>query len=270
MIPLAEINHLSQSLKVAAETIEKDYVISWILLCLTQSRLKDNFVFYGGTAIKRVYFEEHRFSEDIDLFSTNKYSLNYILDELACLEYAQNKANLILEVNQKNIIAARGRAQLYVNYIGNDEIIGAPKEIRLDFSMDMEPYGTTLNRKVIETYSDLKNKNILLSVMSLNTIFANKLGLLFDSTRNEPRDLFDIWFLIQRLDKFDFDLNQVCNIFKEKFSFLPSYSILSRNLNNPSLKKSWNIRLGKQLSELPDIDNVIDDIEMKLKELFNQ
>src|SRR3990170_784949 len=103
MIPFAEINHFAQNFQVAFETIEKDYVISWILLCLTKSKLKDNFTFYGGTAIKRIYFEDHRFSEDIDLLSTENFSLTYILDELECLKYAREQANLLLEVNKNNI-----------------------------------------------------------------------------------------------------------------------------------------------------------------------
>lgn len=67
MIPLEEINNVAKILQVPAETIEKDYVISWILYCLSRSKINGDFIFYGGTAIKRIYFDEHRFSEDIDL-----------------------------------------------------------------------------------------------------------------------------------------------------------------------------------------------------------
>ena len=38
-----------------------------------------------------------------------------------------------------------------------------------------------------------------LRVMRLNTILANKLGMLWDSMRNEPRDIFDIWFLLKHI-----------------------------------------------------------------------
>lgn len=136
MIPLAEINYFSQSLKVPAETIEKDYVISWILFCLAKSILKNDFIFYAGTAIKLIYFEEHRFSEDIDLLSAKKFTLDAILGNLNCLDYARDQANLSLNVNEDNIIAGKDRIQMYVNYLGYDEIVGTPKEIRLDFAMD--------------------------------------------------------------------------------------------------------------------------------------
>lgn len=135
MIPLSEITRFAHKYNVAAETIEKDYVISWILLCISKSLLKDTFIFYGGTAIKRIYFEEHRFSEDIDLLSTHKFSLDQLVEALDCLQYAKTEANLMFGINQNNILAKKNRAQLYVNYSGYDEIIGAPKEIRLDFAM---------------------------------------------------------------------------------------------------------------------------------------
>jgi len=268
MIPLAEINYFSQNFSVPAETIEKDYMISWVLFCLSKSMFKNDFTFYGGTAIKRIYFEEHRFSEDIDLLSDKKFSLDAILENLDCLGYALDEANLSLTINKDNIIIGRDRIQLYVYYVGYDEIIGSPKEIRLDFAMNMDLYGKVNTKKVIETYSDLKNRNINLTVMALNTILANKLGLLSDRTRNEPRDLFDIWFLLERLEKFDYDLNEVCNAFKDKYGVRLLVKVIFSYLNSSSMKKNWSIRLNKQIPLLPDYDSVIKDVKAKLKELF--
>lgn len=268
MIPLTEINYFAQRLKVPTETIEKDYIISWILFCISKSELKNNFIFYGGTAIKRIYFEDHRFSEDIDLLSTKKFSLDLILEDLKCLYYAHDEANISLHINMQNMIVGKDRIQMYVNYSGYDEIVGAPKEIRLDFSMNVDLYGKITDKNVIETYSDLHKQNINLSVMTLNTILANKLGLLLDRTRNEPRDLFDIWFLLQRLDNFDYDFEQVCEAFKNKYGFALSARIILSNLRSDTMKNSWSIRLNKQMPALPNISIVINDIEKKLKELF--
>jgi len=134
--------------------------------------------------------------------------------------------------------------------------------------MNMDLYGKVVDKKIIATYSDLKMQKETLSVMTLNTILANKLGLLIDSTRNEPRDLFDIWFLLQRIDKFDFNFDKVCNAFKDKYGFRPSLSILIPLMQNHSLKKHWSTRLSKQVDELPEIELVIKDIENWLKKLF--
>ncbi len=66
--------------------------------------------------------------------------------------------------------------------------------------MKINIIGDRSENAIIQTYRDTKNHNHSLNVMTLNTILANKLklGMLFDITRNEPRDIFDIWFLLQR------------------------------------------------------------------------
>jgi len=107
MIRLSEINTVSDRFRVPSEIIEKDYVISWVLTCLSKSNLKKHFIFYGGTAIKRIYFEDHRFSEDIDLLSSNHFQLDYLLEELNSLKYAAEEANLILEINQDKIMSTK-------------------------------------------------------------------------------------------------------------------------------------------------------------------
>lgn len=129
--------------------------------------------------------------------------------------------------------------------------------------------GKVIDKKMIASYSDLKTLDVSISTMSLNTILSNKLGLLLDVTRNEPRDLFDIWFLLQRLDKFDYDFNQVCAAFKQRFSFYPSLAVLMPHLHNQSLKINWTERLCKQVAILPDFDKVINDVSTKLQELFS-
>ena len=106
--------------------------------------------------------------------------------------------------------------------------------------MGMRMFGNVAEVDMIKSYSDLKSQTTNFSVMTLNTILANKLGLLVDLTRNEPRDLFDIWFLLQRRDKFDFDFSQVCDIFKQKYSFRPAVNILFPRLQGKSLRQNWN------------------------------
>ena len=269
MISLAEINSTIDKFRAPADTIEKDYVICWILNSLSKSKLKNDFQFYGGTAIKRVYFEDHRFSEDIDLQSHQNFSSTYLLQELDSLQYAKEKANLELEVKHEKLLRTKHRVQVFIGYSGYEEIIGTPKEVRLDFSMGIERYGVSKNKRIIPSYSDLQDENNNLSVLTLNTILANKLGLLVGSTRNEPRDLFDIWFLLNRIKKFKFDFFQVCKVFKEKYSFLPSLNILLPRLQSQSLKSNWEGRLSKQIASLPNIEIVIKDIEEKLKKLFS-
>ena len=49
------------------EALERDYLQSWVLVGITQvPALHDTLVFKGGTALRKCYFGDYRFSEDLD------------------------------------------------------------------------------------------------------------------------------------------------------------------------------------------------------------
>lgn len=269
MIHLSEISENAEKFRIPAETIEKDYVISWILFCLSRSDLRDDFIFYGGTAIKRVYFEDHRFSEDIDFLSSGKFNLEYFLKQLKALQCAKQEANLNLELHDKEISSDGRRIKFIVHYSAYDEIIGSPKEISLDFSMGMQLYGKSEKHKIIQTYSDPIINNEFLLVSALNSILGTKLGMLLDLTRNEPRDLFDIWFLFQKINEFDFNLGEVCDVFRNRCGFSPSAAVIVPRLENKFFKLNWENRLRKQVADLPQIETVIYEVQEILERLFD-
>lgn len=66
MISPAEIARWSHRFGVSDRVIEKDYVLSWLLVAIGKSGLRDALAFKGGTALKRAYFPDYRFSEDLD------------------------------------------------------------------------------------------------------------------------------------------------------------------------------------------------------------
>ena len=66
MINPAEISKMAHRLGLGDRTIEKDYVLTWVLNAMAASPLHDLLAFKGGTAIKRMYVPDYRFSEDLD------------------------------------------------------------------------------------------------------------------------------------------------------------------------------------------------------------
>lgn len=51
---------------IPVKSIEKDYVLSWILIGIAKTKVYDILSFKGGTALKKFYFPDYRFSEDLD------------------------------------------------------------------------------------------------------------------------------------------------------------------------------------------------------------
>ena len=55
------------------DVLERDYLISWILAGISHiDALRETLVFKGGTALKKCYFGDYRFSEDLDFSSFGK------------------------------------------------------------------------------------------------------------------------------------------------------------------------------------------------------
>jgi hypothetical protein len=68
MRPLrARLEEARKRLGTPWEVLERDYLLSWILAGIGKTEsLRDTLVFKGGTALKKCYFGEYRFSEDLD------------------------------------------------------------------------------------------------------------------------------------------------------------------------------------------------------------
>ena len=72
MIPQRNISLLSNrlaaagGLRIREDVLERDYCLAWFLNALAESDLRPVLAFKRGTALKRSYFPDYRFSEDLD------------------------------------------------------------------------------------------------------------------------------------------------------------------------------------------------------------
>src|SRR6266508_6291443 len=72
LIPQSNLSRLANRLaragcrRIPESVLERDYCLSWFLAGLSQSPVRDRLIFKGGTALKKCYFPDYRFSEDLD------------------------------------------------------------------------------------------------------------------------------------------------------------------------------------------------------------
>ncbi len=70
MILQKEIANLSQQYGVAKTVIDKDWVLGHFMSGIySDEELKANLIFKGGTCLKKCWFPDYRFSEDLDFTS---------------------------------------------------------------------------------------------------------------------------------------------------------------------------------------------------------
>jgi len=79
---------------------------------------------------------------------------------------------------------------------------------------------------------------------------------------NEPRDLFDMWYLLQlELDSFI-----IKNEYKNKYGYNIIISNLMRAINKDDYRINWEKRLSYQMNNLPDFDLVRNDLNRFIRE----
>lgn len=67
MIRSAEIRRIAGAARVEPRIVELDYALGWALRGIASNEyLSKRLVFKGGTCLRKCYFPDYRFSEDLD------------------------------------------------------------------------------------------------------------------------------------------------------------------------------------------------------------
>lgn len=121
MIEPKEINKVATQNKVSDRQIEKDYVLSWVLFAISKNEMLNKaLVFKGGTVLKKAYFEDYRFSEDLDFTLIDETVTNeQILAEFNNLfDFIKEEANMDMRIDPKKwTIHETGSPQFYIDYV---------------------------------------------------------------------------------------------------------------------------------------------------------
>lgn len=104
MIEPKEINKVAAANRVNDRQIEKDYVLSWVLFAISKNKILNKaLVFKGGTVLKKTYFEDYRFSEDLDFTLVDESITNeQILAQFNSLfDFIKEEANMDMRIDPK-------------------------------------------------------------------------------------------------------------------------------------------------------------------------
>src|SRR4051812_7329800 len=73
MIPKAELLAAAKYQELQPTTVQKDYVLGWLLRAITEHPVLSKWVFKGGTCLKKCFFETYRFREGLDSATPKKH-----------------------------------------------------------------------------------------------------------------------------------------------------------------------------------------------------
>ncbi len=254
MIKPGEIQKKSNAVGVRDQQIEKDYILSWILQGIANHKqISKVIVFKGGTVLKKVYFEDYRFSEDLDFtLLDNKIPNEQIFDWFSeVFEFIEEEANIPLEIIDNNE-HEDGGINFYISYIGPLGGLGTNKKVKIDIARTEKLEFEPLMQNVFLDYSDQEEHQLL--CYSLEEVLVEKMRSVMQ--RMQARDFYDIWYMLE-IHKMDIDF--YINEFKAKCASkkLDPSNFQKKLLQRlPQYKGRWQKSMKEQIHDLPDFEQI--------------
>lgn len=204
VIAEAEIRRLAARSGVDAMVQDLDYALGWFLAgLLRQPGLADRALFKGGTCLRKCYFSDYRFSEDLDFTLRRRTDISELK---AVVEAARNWSQ---ENGGPDFGAAPARfevvndeygqesLQVRVYYRGPLQFGGPARAIQMDLSRGESVVFAPESRTLIHTYSDSRLLGqVEVECYSLPEMLAEKIRAITGQRRFAvSRDLYDIYQL---------------------------------------------------------------------------
>jgi len=264
VIPQRNISLLSNRLaraggrRIPEAVLERDYCLAWLLVGLSRSPLREQLVFKGGTALKRCYFGDYRFSEDLDFTLVDQLSIESILTGLEVVyDEVRRASGVSFQYDRGDPKKHQNSHTFYLAYDGPLPTATA-KQVKVDITISERFVCPLQERRIVRGYDEYVDlpEDSLIRVYALDEIAVEKVVALTDRARNEPRDLYDVWYLTSEQHV---DLAMLTPELESKLEFRGrtregmGEEFVSKQMR---YKKLWTARLGSQMAELPHFDEV--------------
>jgi uncharacterized protein len=251
--------------RVPEDVIERDYVLAWLLTQVpTNSLLSPALAFKGGTALRRMHFGEYRFSEDLDFTLTQEVSLEDLFKAFEkVFEVLMRVSGIRVTLDGNDVTRHTRNDTFYFSYQGP---LPGTKRVKVDLTRGETIVFPLEKKRVLRTYEeyrDLPADGPPLQVYALHEIAVEKTLAVTDGARREPRDLYDLWFILR--ERHMEHPEEVITGLNRKLASRDGRAndVLVTRLQRVEavLRKSWETRLGVQVDMLPGFEDCFRDVK---------
>ena len=267
MISKEDLRARSLEWQLRPNVVEKDYVLGWLLAAIAaHPEASRQWVFKGGTCLKKCFFETYRFSEDLDfsLLPGAQYTADQLqkilreitdqVTEMCGIAFPPELIRIYERKNRQDNSTFEGRLA-YRGPMGDPSL----PRVRFDLTRHEPILDRIDQRSVYHAYPDGLPTGTAVATYSIDELFAEKLRALAERTR--PRDLYDVVFILENRPE-ALDLNRARGLFAEKcgvksFPTPTSVSLDGLIRSSGELASEWANMLAHQLPELPPLDSFL-------------
>lgn len=273
MIPQRDISRIANALfqagggrRISEAVIERDYCLAWFLTALGRHPLREYLAFKGGTALRRCWFENYRFSEDLDFSLIKPIELDAILaglDEI--FADIQAASGIAMAYDRADRHGHQNTHTFYLRYKGP---LPAPSDVKVDITINEVFCFDLVDRPILRTFDEFTDlpEGPTVRAYSLEEIFIEKLSALSDKARTEPRDLYDLWNLLEDRDLRPGELLPELTAKLALRGRTPGGLADAVAAKEARLGRLWKDRLSQQMSDLPEYESVFRRVMRALRE----
>ena len=275
MIEKSEIITMANSLSLSPDTVEKDYVLSWLLWGIhNHPDFKDTWLFKGGTSLKKCFFETFRFSEDLDFTVTDAAHLSqdFLKDkfhEVVDKIYDETGIQFFKEQFKFKVLSkdnGKFSAQGVIHYNGPLRRKQTPTpsfvSVKLDLTNNEVIVLKPKIKRVHHPYSDEPSEGIFATCYAFEEVIAEKIRALGERAR--PRDLYDVVHFFRNRGMIE-NTQLVYNVLKKKCSYkkinVPTFESIKNHEKLEELDSQWHNMLAHQLPALPPLESFWIDLD---------
>ncbi len=285
MILQKEIAAIAEQKKVPKSTIEKDWALGHFLDAIfSVQELRDNLVFKGGTCLKKCYFPDYRFSEDLDFTSLHgEFELTNQQLKQICSHVSENAGitTSVVSLLPLKFKDALTGYEAIIKFWGADHprnMAPPPPDrwltkVKIEIIFYEQLVFSPETKSISHQFSDkLTSSSEAIPCYGINEILAEKLRSLIQRSYTAPRDFYDIWFLTSNIPNLDF--SAIVTAFHEKLKFKNHVFTGIDQLLNPEndkiLRSAWVNSLAHQVpgEKFPDYDTVKTDLNNLFEKIF--
>lgn len=270
MIEKNEILKLAEALGLQNDTVEKDYVLGWMLDGINKHpSLSQNWLFKGGTSLKKCFFETFRFSEDLDftLIDQNQMTEDFLLNtfkeiadniyESVGIEFSKDMFKFKIIQKEKGKLSAQGQ----IHYNGPLRRKQGVASIKLDLTTDEIIVLKSEKKRVHHSYTDEPTDGIWANCYAFEEVVAEKIRAL--AQRARPRDVYDVVHFFRNREMIK-NPQLVYNTLQKKCSYkqisVPTFESIEKHEKIDELEAQWSNMLAHQLASLPALDSYWNDL----------
>jgi len=286
MKPLrTRLQEARRRLGIPWEVLERDYLLSWVLAGIGEvADLHGALVFKGGTALKKCYFGDYRFSEDLDFSALGGAPRGRAMERL--VGEACESASRLLDQYAPVVFACERYTEKSPHPGGQEAFVIRARlpwqstphtRVMIEITMDERMLTPVEKRTIIHDYGEPLDVEV--QVYSIEEVVAEKLRSILQHVailerrgwaRSCARDYYDLWRVMRtykdRIDltKFDSLLREKCAVREVSFEGPESF-FDGRML--AYVEETWEQSLGPLVPGLASFKTVADALRSEVPAL---